>query len=102
MHIFLLVALKAGPVGDVGFHKLYVLPVRRMTAVAGRYRMRLLLPELPLDHLFMHLLDLRVTFHAGLCDIVQRNSGIPAGMRKYLVVPVAIVAGRRNNKPFLK
>jgi len=40
-----------------------------------------------------------MTGHAGLGDIAQRHRGAGVGVGKYLMISVAVVAGRRYNQP---
>jgi len=60
---------------------------------AAGYLMRLLFPEFSSDHLQMHLLNLRVTLHAGVCDVIPVDGGGGILVRQNIM---GIVAARAD------
>ena len=72
--------------------------VRLMTVDAGRYHVRLLPPQAALNHLAVHLLDLRVALLAGLTNVVAVNAGCPIGVWQNLVRCVTGGADRSDSQ----
>ena len=102
VQIRLPVALEAFPIGcaddDVGLAHL----VGLVAIGAGGDGPRLTLPQLPLDDLQVDLFYLGVALHAGPGDVPDGGLGFLVGMRENKVVPVAVVAGRRDDETLLE
>jgi hypothetical protein len=68
---FILVALHTGLIGNPGLDLGYVNNMRRVTGGAGRYDIRILLPQFPFDDFLVGLFDPRMTLHTGLSNPVR-------------------------------
>lgn len=75
--------------------------VRRVTIDAGRNYVGLLLPQLPADHLAMHLLDLGMTFRAGCRDVLFCDGRTGIGVGQYEMRGMTTGADGRNGEAAL-